>query len=102
VQNGHVRAADHTETAAHGRAFDHGNHRLRQAVQAREHFAKVAIRRDEWISAGGGNRRHVGHRAEVAAGAERAARTAQYQGACLAIRADALDRIADLAHHVVV
>ena len=79
VQDHHVRAAGHAEAAAHRRAFDDGDGRLRQGVERQQGVAELAIGRHQRIGRAAAlprfrKGRHVGHGVEVAAGAEMPAR----------------------------
>ena len=100
VQDHHVRAAGHAEAAADRRALDDGDGRLRQHVQRLQRRAELAIGRHQRIERAVGRLgRHVGHRVEIAPGAEMAAGAAQYQRAAALVVADAAERVLELQHH---
>ncbi len=94
-----IRTRGHAEAAAHTRAFDHGNNRLRQCIQALQHVAEAPVARLLRIASVRGLRRRVHHHVEIAAGAEVATRAPQHDHAQVGPAGKVIHRHTDLVHH---
>ncbi len=94
-----IRTRGHAEAAAHTRAFDDGNDRLRQCIQTLQHIAEATVARLLRVAAVRGLRRCVDHHVEIAAGAEVTARAAQHDHTQVGPTGKVIHRHTDLVHH---